>query len=209
MSQDFQNGKIYKITNNINSEVYVGSTCDILRKRFNNHASYSKQDDKLNRPLYKMMNELGPDIFRIDLIENYSCNDKQELRQREGYWIRQIGTLNKVIAGRTKQEYNEENKDKIKETVKKYHVVNKEKLKQYDKKYYEDNKEKLKEYRQENKERFKETSKKYYEENIEKIKERKCIIISCECGACISKSNISIHKKSKKHLAFLENNTTN
>ena len=93
MSQNFNNGKIYKITNNINSEIYVGSTCDILRKRFNTHKLQITQDTKKNRPLYKLMTELGTDIFRIDLIEEYSCDDKQALRQREGYWIRQIGTL--------------------------------------------------------------------------------------------------------------------
>ena len=30
MSQDFGKGKIYKITNDYNDEVYVGSTCDTL-----------------------------------------------------------------------------------------------------------------------------------------------------------------------------------
>ena len=104
MSQNFTNGKIYKITNNINNEVYVGSTCDILRKRFSNHTRQITQESKKNRPLYKLMIELGCDAFRIDLIEDYPCEDKQALRQREGYWIRQIGTLNKVIAGRTQKE---------------------------------------------------------------------------------------------------------
>ena len=183
MSQDFKNGKIYKITNNINSEVYVGSTCDILRKRFNNHASYSKQDDKLNRPLYKMMNELGPDIFRIDLIENYSCNDKQELRQREGYWIRQIGTLNKVIAGRTIKEYRDENKEKINEAAK--------------------------EYREKNIEIINEKKKVFRKNHTEEIKEYKSTPVTCICGVCVKKGNLWEHKKSKKHLAFLENNKTN
>ncbi|MFN9938255.1 MAG: hypothetical protein ACK56I_02165, partial [bacterium] len=64
------------------------------------------QESKKNRPLYKLMIELGCDAFRIDLIENYPCEDKQASRQREGYWIRQIGTLNKVIAGRTQKEVN-------------------------------------------------------------------------------------------------------
>ena len=55
-----------------------------------------------------MMDELGNDGFRIDLMEDYPCNDKQALRQREGYWIRQMGTLNKVIAGRTAKKANQE-----------------------------------------------------------------------------------------------------
>ncbi len=49
------------------------------------------------------MNEIGFDRFRIQLIEDYPCSDKYELRQREGYWIRQMGTLNMKVAGRTQQ----------------------------------------------------------------------------------------------------------
>ena len=126
MSQNFNNGKIYKITNNINNEVYVGSTCDILRKRFNYHKKDRTKKRFTELPLYKLMNELGTDLFRIDLIEDYACDDKQSLRQREGYWIRQIGTLNKVIAGRTQKEYLKENKDKINESAKEYREANKE-----------------------------------------------------------------------------------
>jgi len=183
MSQDFQNGKIYKITNNINSEVYVGSTCDILRKRFN----YHKQDRTKKRfaeiPLYKLMNELGTDLFRIDLIEDYACNDKQALRQREGYWIRQIGTLNKVIAGRTMKEYRDENKDKINEAAK--------------------------EYREKNIEIINEKKKVFRKNHTEEIKEYKSTPVTCICGVCVKKGNLWRHNKTKKHLDFLENNQTN
>ena len=33
-SRDFSQGKIYKITNDYNDDIYVGSTCDTLVKRF-------------------------------------------------------------------------------------------------------------------------------------------------------------------------------
>jgi len=33
-SRDFSQGKIYKITNDYNDAIYVGSTCDTLVKRF-------------------------------------------------------------------------------------------------------------------------------------------------------------------------------
>jgi hypothetical protein len=60
------------------------------------------------------------------LIEEYPCEDKYQLRQKEGQYIRQLGTLNKTIAGRTEQEYREENKDKLKVTAKIYNSKNKE-----------------------------------------------------------------------------------
>ena len=43
----------------------------------------------------------GFDNFYIELIENYPCECKEEMAAREGYWIRQIGTLNATVAGRT------------------------------------------------------------------------------------------------------------
>jgi len=184
MSQNFTNGKIYKITNNINDEVYVGSTCDILRKRFSNHTRQITQESKKNRPLYKLMIELGCDAFRIDLIEDYPCEDKQALRQREGYWIRQIGTLNKVIAGRTqkeakyiydrsdlnkKKEHYEDNKQKIKEKDKKYYEANKQDILNQQKGYYEANKENIlkekKQYQQNNKDKINQKRRERYMAN--------------------------------------------
>ena len=64
------------------------------------------------------MNNIGFERFRIQLIINYQCEDKYQLRQKEGEYIWQTGTLNKNIAGRTNKEYYENNKDKINEKKK-------------------------------------------------------------------------------------------
>ena len=140
MSQDFGKGKIYKITNDYNDEVYVGSTCDLLTKRFSNHKVKSKDDTKNSSPIHKLMNEIGFDRFRIELIEDYACQDKYQLIQREGHYIRELGTLNKVIAGRTRQERTKENYESIKEQRQKYHQNNKEKIKEQQKEHYLNNK---------------------------------------------------------------------
>ena len=50
------------------------------------------------------MHELDVENFYIELIENYPCNDIYELRAREGYYIREIGTLSTKVAGRTNRE---------------------------------------------------------------------------------------------------------
>lgn len=44
--------------------------------------------------------------------------------------------------------------------------------------------------------------KKYYEKNKEKIREK----ITCECGSIFRKDGISKHKKSDKHIKFMEKN---
>jgi hypothetical protein len=53
-------------------------------------------------------------------MKNFPCENKEQLNKREGEIIREIGTLNKKIAGRTQKEYIEDNKDKIKEYKKEY-----------------------------------------------------------------------------------------
>jgi group I intron endonuclease len=160
MKVEYLNAKIYKITNDFNSEVYVGSTCDTLVKRFSGHKRTMKE--KPGRTLYKLMNEIGFERFRIELIENYSCEDKYQLRQREGYFIREMGTLNEQIAGRNEKDYyvdtkekrleyakeyrqNEENKEHIKQSLASYREKNRDKLNDYLKSYRELNKEDIKE----------------------------------------------------------------
>ena len=139
------------------------------------------------------MNEIGFERFRIQLIENFHCEDKYQLRQKEGEYIRKIGTLNKLMAGRTDQEYREENKEKIKEINKKYFQNNKEKLLNYQKEYKIKNEEKLKK-----------RDKEYREINKEKISG----IITCECGCITSNRNISRHRNSKKHIISMEEKHT-
>ncbi len=126
MSQDFSKGKFYKITNDYNDDVYVGSTCNTLVRRFIMHKSDSKIPCKMNYLLYQLINNIGFERFRIQLIENYPCEDKYQLRQREGYWIKQLGTLNKLISGRTIKEWEEDNKNKIKAKYDKYEETHKE-----------------------------------------------------------------------------------
>ena len=142
MKVDYSKGKIYKITNDYNDDIYVGSTCDSLVKRFSNHKMSSTNEEKKRRKLYVLINEIGFNRFRIELICDYPCEDKYQLRQKEGEYIRQIGTLNIRIEGRTKKQRYEECKEQILEKHKQYSIDNKEKLFQY----RQQNKEKLTEY---------------------------------------------------------------
>jgi group I intron endonuclease len=180
MNRDYQKGKIYKITNDYNNDVYVGSTCDTLVKRFSHHKNSIYITAKNNRPLYKLMKEIGRKRFVIYLIEDFPCNNKYELERREGYWQKELNSvLNFEIAGRTKQEYREENKEKYEEYYKIYRSTNNDKIKEYKKEYYVNNKEEV----------------------IEKRKEE----ITCECGSTFRKCDISRHNKTKKHQDFIAN----
>jgi group I intron endonuclease len=206
MKVDYSKGKIYKITNDFNNDIYVGSTCDTLVKRFSNHKKDSKKERNEGHPFYKLMNELGHTRFRIQLIEDYPCEDTYQLRQREGHFIREMGTLNLVIAGRTRTEYNQDNKERINEKhkeykknnqdkIKQYNIEHKEDIKQYHKIYRENNieslKEKSKEYRETNKEIIKQRKKEYYEKNKDKINE-KLKLKYLEKKSSNSKDNVEI-----------------
>ncbi len=133
---DYSKGKIYKITNNLNDDVYIGSTCETLSRRFNNHKN--KSNNNLNKsPFHSSMNEIGYERFSIQLIEDYPCEDQYQLRQREAFFMRQIGTMNKFIPFVTeserierKKKYNqtEKRKEKHKEESKLFYQANKDKI---------------------------------------------------------------------------------
>ena len=38
---------------------------------------------------------------KIELVENYACNSKEELNAREGFYIQNNECVNKLVAGRT------------------------------------------------------------------------------------------------------------
>ena len=197
MSQDFSKAKIYKITNDFNNEIYIGSTCGALNKRFSNHKAKSKMKNMKN-PLYKLMNEIGFDRFRIDLVEEWDATDKQDVRQKEGKYIRELGTLNINIAGRSQKEYYIENQDDKKQYFQEQYRENKEEKKQYNKNYYDENKIEInlnrQEYSKNNKSKISDMKKKYYVQNRESILEKQGEEVTCICGCTITRHEMSRHK---------------
>jgi hypothetical protein len=174
---DYSKGKIYTIRNkNDDTKIYVGSTIQSLAVRFGGHKADSQREKCMNMKIYKEINNDWTNWY-IELYENYSCSNREELCKREGEVIRLIGTLNNRIENRSKKEYRDDNKEKAKEQRKQYLVKNADKIKEYSKNY----------------------QKQLYDINIEKKKEK----VSCECGCLIRKDKLTIHKKSKKHIEKL------
>ena len=92
---DYSKGKIYKILNTIDDEIYVGSTIDTLSARMAKHRSEINTTQKHKYKLYEHMKGIGCNQFYIELIEYFDCSSVEELRAKEGEWIRAIATLNK------------------------------------------------------------------------------------------------------------------
>jgi hypothetical protein len=165
----YENGKIYRLT--CNGLVYYGSTKQTLNQRFKVHTAPT------NRCSSKKLFELGD--VEIELVENYPCNSKRELEEREKHYITNFECINKTVPTRTTEEYKLANKDKIKKRQyiynKKYREGNEELVK-IKKEFYDENRDKIleqkKKYYEENKELIKERRKKYYESNKEMIKQK-------------------------------------
>ena len=146
---DYKNARIYQIRNNVDDDVYVGSTTQTLCKRMAKHRVDMHSKTKLHRPLYIKMKEYGVDCFYIELIEECPCENKEQLRRREGHFIREIGTLNMILAGRTKKEWTTDNNEHVQENAHKYYEQNQEKRTQQSKEYYETHVEEIKQYNKE------------------------------------------------------------
>jgi hypothetical protein len=207
----YQQGKIYTIRClTDNTLIYVGSTTQPLYKRLADHKSYNKTET--NRLIYKTINN-DWDNWYIELHSLYPCSCKEELCRREGEIIREIGTLNMDIAGRTKKEWREDNILLVSVKDKEKYEKNKDKILEQKKEYYENNKDgvlkKNKNYRINNKDKILEHKKEYYENNKNKILKQHKEKIICECGCIITKCDIAKHRRTQKHNTLMLNITTN
>ena len=61
-------------------------------------------------------------------VQVHPCNNKEILLKREGEIIREIGTLNKEISGRTREEYEKDNTEKLRLQNKLYYKDNADKI---------------------------------------------------------------------------------
>ena len=115
---NYQQAKIYKIIDNITDEIYIGSTCypnlaRALASSVENYKSYLKDNLRSYCSYFKIFENNDDDDYDIILLENFPCNSKDELNARLKYYIKNNECVNKKIMGRTKKEYNEDNKEKL------------------------------------------------------------------------------------------------
>lgn len=194
---DYGKGKIYKIVCNVTGNCYVGSTtkerlCDRLSQHRSNYNKYLK-----GKHHYVSVYEvLKQNNYTILLLENYPCSSKDELYAKEYEHIKNTNCVNMKAPKRTKAQYYQDNIDKMREKNKNYILKNKQKTLDYAKKYREGNKDKIKE-----------TQKTYYENNKDKIQRKKAewntTEVTCECGITMKQCSIVAHKKTKKHLNYI------
>jgi len=82
---DYKKGKIYKLEGG--GKFYIGSTTNLLSKRRGDHHCDAKQERRQNTKAYLWFNSIGWENVSISLIEDFPCLTKQELLDRERYYI--------------------------------------------------------------------------------------------------------------------------
>lgn len=124
---DFTKGKIYKIINFTDKQIYVGSTVQSLAIRMAGHTcgyeSWKIGETKQYCSSYNLFEKNGCYNCKIILLENYSCSSKKELCMREEFYrqkniefcVNQRACYQTRIGARKKAyEWKEKNKEKVK-----------------------------------------------------------------------------------------------
>lgn len=154
---------VYKITNKITSDFYIGSSKNINR-RWITHKSPSNWARHPNSKLYQDMAQYGLDNFGIEILE-----ETNNLHEKEQYFISLLcPTYNKNRA-------NGYDFDRYKDTYRNYynehHIEIIEKSKEYNEAHKEEHKNRVKNYRKNNKAQYNS----YQNEYMYKYQNRICL----------------------------------
>ena len=166
ISANYSKNVIYKIQckNTDVNDIYIGhTTCYYQRYRLHKSNCNNESAKGYNYKIYKIIRENGGwENWNMIIIEKYPCNNVNEAKERERYWIeKESSKLNVSIPNRSKKEYSQL-----------YRIIHKEELAEKAKEYRENNKDKIKEYLEYNKEKISFQKQDWYEANKDDILEK-------------------------------------
>lgn len=216
IDERYKRGKIYKVINLVTKDIYVGSTIQILCDRMMGHRVKCKAGDVSK--LYATVVDNNWTNYKIILLENYPCDNVEQLKQQEQWWKDELNPAYNTISC-----YGIDIVKK-KKNRKEYNLKTKEHIDDYNREYYSNNKEDIckrsKEYRLNNVIKVQEYHKSYGLNNVTKLQEynksysqrrreiynKRTFKFICECCNYRSKcsSNLTRHLKSKKHIKTSE-----
>lgn len=203
---NYNKGKIYRLQHQ--DKFYIGSTCLLLCQR---KAKHKQVMNKRKSSLYSYLKTVDWNDVSIVLIENYSCNSKEELFTRESYYIELYKTdrncLNHRVAIPTNKSIQQQlQKDKkhksdkitcecgaeIARGYKHQHILTKTHCEALGLEYIPT-------------EIRSEESKKKQKENASR---REKELVVCECGSTVKRGSLYLHRKSIQHTTKIESLTT-
>lgn len=176
---DYCNTKIYQIVDLDTKDTYIGHTIQTLGQRLAGHVK-DHQAWKNGRHNYVTsfpIIERGH--YAISLIEDYPCENVDQARLRERFYIENTACVNRNIPGRSRAQYREENRETILQKHRAYNDANHDVILQKHRAYNDANRERI------------------YEKKREKHE--------CPCGGHYTMNNRHTHIKSKIHHAWLTN----
>lgn len=141
--------------------VYIGSTEDIDQRMYRHKIACNNINNrKSDYKVYKYIRENGGwDEWTYEIIDEVEVALRDDASKYEGNYILKydaINKLNDVVAGRSKKEYYEQNKEHLSQNMREYYEQNKEQFAQYRKERYKSNKEQILQKQKEGYERDKE-----------------------------------------------------
>ena len=152
---------IYKITNTVTNDFYIGSSKNVKR-RWTEHKCKSTWNEHLNNPMYLDMQKYGVDKFVFEILAEVEIAHLKEIEQQFIETLKPTYNINRAdgLEVERKKEYNKEYQKEYRKSDKYKEYQKSDKYKEYQKsdKY----KEYMKEYQKSDK--FKKYQKEYYKE---------------------------------------------
>jgi hypothetical protein len=203
---NYENGKIYKLVNDITGLTYYGSTCQPLSKRKHHHKNLFKNNYK-HMCMSRLLFEEHPESVDIVLIENFPCQSKEQLHAREKELMTTNDCVNKNIPFRTKEEHREYQC----QWASQWRNKNPEKCRENTRNYVNKNRDTVLEQRKQrrlnNIEKCREKDKEYREKRAGKQQAYMAVYnnkkYTCECGSTLNWAKKS-YNNTKKHLHYLD-----
>ena len=175
-------GHIYRIQHTQSNLVYVGSTFNEVKHRFQQHKdkfrAWNENDGPCAASVYPHFKEHGIHQFKCFLVKSYEVEDRAHLEAFETLWIRKLKACNRLQPFAIKK-------------LTQRHIYLKDR---------EGRCAKVRAYAAAIKDVIRERKKAYRERNDETIKAKKAEKITCECGGSWTKGHgAKRHLGSKKH----------
>jgi predicted GIY-YIG superfamily endonuclease len=146
---DYSKTIIYKLVHkndNENKNIYIGSTTDFIKRKCGHKNFCNNVKSKgYNNKKYKFIRENGGwNEWVMTEIEVINCNDGNEARVREQYWIchfnANLNDMKAYMTEQDKQNYYQNRQDAILKQKKEYYLSNRDKILKSKKEYYNNNK---------------------------------------------------------------------
>jgi hypothetical protein len=177
---NYANGQIYKLVSfNLPNMPYYGSTTIGLSKRKGVHVSeFKKHGFNVGGCTSRIV--IGAGDYEIIWVEDFPCDNKDQLKARERYYIENRVCVNKNVPGRTKEEWQQANPMYMKEYLREWRQANS----MYAREWYKANANAYAE---------------RYKENGAAQRARQAERIQCTvCDCMISRGKIAQHQRTAK-----------